>query len=177
MAKARTSCSLAATWWRNALVRWDWRTKVVLMSREDWLLVFLYHTGPPEPGRPLDPIRIMKGLFLVTQRLAGENIYTFQPYNYGPCSFEVYQDLRSLQSSGDIKSVPTTPTWSSYQLTPQGWEHAVSRLQQMNAAQRSVVSECRQFVESRGFRQLLRDVYTAYPSFATRSLFSELAKR
>lgn len=57
------------------------------MKKRDWLLLFM---GLPVPGQPelpaLDPVRVMKGMFLLRQQapLPPNEAYDFIPYLYGP---------------------------------------------------------------------------------------------
>ncbi|MGH7490032.1 MAG: hypothetical protein ACREMY_31160, partial [bacterium] len=51
----------------------------------DWLLLLL---ALKDAERPLDPVRLQKGLFLLAEEggLSGAESYRFEPYDYGPFS-------------------------------------------------------------------------------------------
>jgi hypothetical protein len=70
----------------------------------DVLLYFIYATI--ENVKLLSPIQLMKGLFLIKQELELKDFYEFEPYLYGPCSFEVYRDLEILTKERLITQVP-----------------------------------------------------------------------
>ncbi|MDQ5870769.1 MAG: hypothetical protein M3547_01000, partial [Acidobacteriota bacterium] len=73
---------------------------------------------------PIDPIRIMKGMFLITKKmpegwLPAASRYEFVAYDYGPCSFEIYRDLDDLHRQGLIRAdeVPGE-SWKRFSSTP-----------------------------------------------------------
>ena len=144
------------------------------MERADWLLLYLgLPTDENVPPKPLDPIRVMKGMFLFVQEGGDEaaGLYFFEPYHYGPCSFDVYGDLDELQAQGLIETEASPgATWSLYRLTPDGVER-FGRL--LKTAPPRLVDRLRQakaFVLARTFLQLLRDVYRKYPEFSVNSI-------
>lgn len=57
-------------------------------------------------GRKMTKIRHMKLLFLATR---GNHMYDFVPYYYGPYSFELYNDFRSLMRDGIITEEDVNP--------------------------------------------------------------------
>jgi len=97
------------------------------MNRQDFLLAFLYlpaGQGDKHAAAPVDPIRIMKGLFLfgMEKRTELREFYVFEPYLYGPCSFQVYSDLRDLVADGEVDELALSPfhRWSYYRLMERG---------------------------------------------------------
>ncbi len=59
------------------------------LEKREWLLLILRE-------KPLDILRLMKGLFLIWNR-SGRQIdgfYKFVPYKYGPYSSELYTELK-----------------------------------------------------------------------------------
>jgi hypothetical protein len=53
--------------------------------------------------QPLDRIHIMEALFLLQKRVGGiPNFFQFEPFFYGPCSFEVYESLFALERNGFV---------------------------------------------------------------------------
>ena len=76
-----------------------------MLNRRDFLLLFI---GLPGDRYGLDRIRIMKGMFLFAESgfpKPGER-YEFQPYDWGPFSRDVYQDLEALQVAGLVAVSP-----------------------------------------------------------------------
>lgn len=97
--------------------------------------------------------------------------YEFVPYNWGPCSFEIYNDLASLRDSGLVQAVPTAGGWSAYRLTPAGQTRATQLRGKANRKSFQQLVSIRQWVVERPFEELLRDVYDEYPDYATQSMF------
>lgn len=136
------------------------------LNKRDWLLLLLRH-------KPLDRIRLMKALFLIWHR-SGRNLedyYEFTPYMYGPCSFDLYTELETLQQKHLVSQAPhPVAHWASYYLTPMGASRA-SAIQ--NAASGETVAFIRAVAEevaSLGFHALLRKVYSEAPDFASQTV-------
>src|SRR5258708_28546927 len=97
-------------------------------GRNGWLLLLLARdaigaSGPAE----LDPLRIQKGMFLLSKRGPARDLYQFRPYNWGPFSAEVYADLDDLTAQGYLnRSAVPGKTWSTYRVTSRGEETARS---------------------------------------------------
>ncbi len=138
------------------------------MNRRDWLLQLI--------DDDLDPIRIQKGMFLFAKEsgAASRETYDFIPYNWGPCSFDIYDDLEKLNDDGMIERVPVAgKTWARYRRTPQGDRRSArlapkatkKALRYLNEVKSAVTSE-------KTFNGLLRSVYKRYPEYATKSLFN-----
>src|SRR3954451_22612738 len=100
-------------------------------ARADWLLLFLSPEALGLDDEPLDPIRIQKGLFLLSIRGPERGLYSFRPYNWGPFSPDIYADLRWLEAQHLITNqTPPGQTWSVYRSTVRG----TSRARQIAAA-------------------------------------------
>lgn len=144
------------------------------MERRDWLILLL---GVGEASA-LDPVRIQKGMFLLSQEAGLEDgeAYSFRPYDYGPFSSQIYHDLDDLVDEGVVaaEAVPGY-TWSRYRLTAFGLAAAQEIVDQLDPARRasarSIIS-LKQDVLSQSFNELLKHVYSRYPDYAERSVFS-----
>ncbi|MBI4234199.1 MAG: hypothetical protein HY686_07155 [Chloroflexi bacterium] len=144
-----------------------------MMRPRDWLLLYM-HLESPHQDR-LDPIRIMKGLFLFAQEggLPSEETYQFVPYAYGPCSFDIYDDLRALQEEGLIEGQrPLGATWLRYHVTIRGNEKAATLLATAPPEKIKTLDSIKEQVMSKSFLGLLRFVYAKYPAFATSSVLN-----
>ena len=145
---------------------------LVLTPRQEVLLAFL-----GSGSGTVDPIRVMKGLFLIAQRMPEELLplgarYEFVPYSYGPCSFEIYRDLELLTGSGLINAEDVLGTsWKVYSSTRRGDVAVVEILAGFPQEMGVYIRRIREFVTSVSFRDLLHAVYEAYPDFAARSVF------
>lgn len=147
------------------------------MERSDWLLLLLGTPTDQAETPPLDPVRVMKGLFLLTEEsnLDDPPSYEFHPYDYGPVSLDVYDDLAELVEEGLLEALSVAGySWSKYQLSSTG----SSRYQDLKAAlPQSVLEEVQKVkntVSSLSFRALLRYVYVNYPEYAVNSVIGRL---
>lgn len=140
------------------------------MNKSDWLLLAI--------GERMEPIQIQKTMFKFVNEaeVPTSEAYQFRPYNWGPCSFEIYDDLQSLRLDGKVETIPTGRGWSTYRLTELGRREAeVARANaDENLAQK--LAGIRQWVTSKSFGELLREVYRDYPTYATESIFAERSK-
>lgn len=143
------------------------------MDRSDWILLLVSKaaTGADGPDE-LDPIRIQKGMFLLGERGPARNLYAFRPYNWGPFSRDIYQDLDRLVSRGllNAKQQPGQ-SWKRYSATLAGDEVASRLAGTLDGSSVAWMQQCRQFLTERTFSRLLKDVYEAYPGMATKSHF------
>ena len=105
-------------------------------DRSTWLVLLLDcdalgASGPEE----LDPVRIQKGMFLLSERGPARGLYTFKAYDWGPFSSAIYGDLDALTRHGylDEYRVPGR-TWSTYRVTASGHELAAGMADQIGSA-------------------------------------------
>lgn len=144
------------------------------MQKQDWLLVYL--SLPSKSKMDLiDPIRIMKGLFLFKMEFKEElgDFYDYKPYFYGPCSFEIYSDLLSLQLEGlvDRCSQPLS-RWSYYRLTEKGQEQASILIKDVSSELLTQLKTIKIKVTSLSFLDLLKEIYREYPEYAQNSVIN-----
>ena len=144
------------------------------MPRSDWLLLLLTKSVLGVDGpEGLDPVRIQKGMFLTSMRGPAKNLYTFRPYNWGPFSPAVYGDLDRLVDEGLVlREDVAGRNWQRYSPSPAGVEVAGEFAKSLGDVSLKWMGSCRRFLTERSFTQLLRDVYAAYPEYATASQFS-----
>lgn len=143
-----------------------------ISARQQRLLVFL---GAGQDI--LDPIRIMKGMFIFEMKapsawVLDETKYNFVPYNYGPFSPQVYSDLETLHEMGYVSiQQAQNRSWNYYSLTDEGQEESEAVITQMDTRMVDYLKSLRGFVSAVSFRQLLESVYTEFPDFAVNSVF------
>jgi uncharacterized protein YwgA len=135
-----------------------------------WLLLFLSEDALGVGGE-LDPIRLQKGMFLLSQRGPARGVYTFRPYNWGPYSSEINRHLHELTDEGLISraSVPGQ-SWSRYQASVLGEEEAAKFAQQLDADDLAWLRKAKAFVRQHSFTALLKKIYEEYPQYATRTM-------
>lgn len=136
-----------------------------LEPREKILLSLLKAFGKS----PMSPLQIMKSLFLYSQKRKPKGFYEFVPYLYGPCSFDVYLDLRELVSKGLIAEIPSHFSWNFYTITSNGEKILKDEKQDDD------LEDIKKFVLSKSFVDLLKYIYTEYPEFAVNSIFNKEA--
>ncbi len=143
-------------------------------DRSAWLVLLLDRaalgaSGPDE----LDPVRIQKGMFLLSKRGPARGLYTFRAYDWGPFSSAIYGDLDAMTRQGYLDEQRVVGrTWSTYRVTPSGHELAVAMARQIGDVKVGWLRSAREFLTTRSFAQLLREIYEEYPDFAVNSRFS-----
>jgi hypothetical protein len=135
------------------------------MDKQDWLLTAI--------GDKIEPIQLQKTLFKFAQESGAPSseAYSFVPYNWGPCSFDIYGDLSNLRLRGLIESVPTGRGWNTYRLTDTGRRQVLANKSKARPDLTEHLHQAREYVVGRHFEKLLQDVYRDYPEYATESLF------
>ena len=127
--------------------------------------------------KSLDPIRIMKGLFIFTMEapevwMPRSNRYQFVPYSYGPYARQVDLDLSRLKLQGLLTSAPALGrNWDYYSLTEEGAAKALELKRTLNPKAVEYLHQVREFVLSLSFSKLLDTVYARYPAYAVKSVF------
>jgi len=139
------------------------------MDKNDILLILLYL--PVDNKVKMSPIQIMKSMFLIKNELGlnDTKFYKFEPYLYGPCSFEIYSSLSNLEKKGFIDIIPTI-RWKYYRITSRGKIRAGMILRKLDRKILDKIKRIKKFVLSQSFIGLLEYVYTKYPEYAKRSV-------
>jgi uncharacterized protein YwgA len=139
---------------------------------ETALLLFLL-----DSEHRLDPIRIMKGMFLFSMEapeawLARYERYQFIPYSYGPYSKGLHDSLDQLVEHGYIKvSKMAGKSWNYYYLSDKGKTETRELAKTLPPEAARYLQKVRDFVLRVDFRTLLDMVYKKYPDYATKSVF------
>ena len=144
----------------------------MVLHKRDWILLMLREVA-------LDRIHIMKGLFLIWHR-SGRKItgfFKFEPYLYGPCSFEVYSELETLQADGHVvQATHPIPKWVNYYLTEKGRIVAAEAEERATSKSLEFIKAVVQETSKMSFYELLQKVYTEAPDFAVNSMFRGVMK-
>jgi DNA-binding PadR family transcriptional regulator len=135
------------------------------MEKRDWLLLCI--------DDRMEPIQIQKTLFKFAMEANAptDELYAFVPYNWGPLSTEIYDDLRELREQRLVEFVPSGLGWNIYHLTEDGRAERNRIKNQSDSTLVSKMDATRSYVTSRNFETLLEDIYKDYPDYAKESLF------
>lgn len=180
-------------------------------NRKDYLLLLLYSEGQKKQLN--EPIigrtRLTKMLFLFKHELLDkfkkgrdESIpfYEFFPWNFGPFSSQVYEDLKFFQlrnfieASDDAEetSAESVAEWEyateleegndnefteyveqQFRLTERGCRFAEQLHQALSSTQRQMLREFKARLTAVPLRALLKYVYSEYPDQTTKSLIKD----
>ena len=147
------------------------------MERSDWLLLLLGSPTKEGATPPLEPVRVMKGMFLLVMdgNLDDPPSYNFEPYHYGPVSLQIYDDLAQLAEEGTIEALPVLGySWRRYRLSPEGMARYEELRTRLELDVGEEIERVKELVAGLSFRALLRHVYTRYPEYAVYSVIGRL---
>ena len=136
------------------------------MEQHEWLLLAI-------GDDLLEPVQVQKLMFVFAQeekeRLPDNEAYEFVPYNWGPCSFEIYDDLDCLIDEELVERLMTARRWHKYQLTDEGNTRLTQLRERADKYLLKRLAHWREWVTSKSFRTLLIEVYQKYPAYAIAS--------
>ncbi len=102
----------------------------------------------------------------------GTNFYTFEPYNYGPFSKQVYVDADELQAEGLVARVAHQGgDWEDYAATQEGVKKAGELSKNISQKAVQYLQNLVKWSAQQSFPDLVRWVYANYPSYKANSLF------
>jgi hypothetical protein len=132
-------------------------------------LVLLLAAGSDGPYE-FDPIRLMKGAFIVSRagRPAWRGQFRFRPYDYGPLDSRVYKARDSLLAAGLLRA-DQSRRYETYQVTPAG-EERIAELERRLGDDAEWIKRVGRYVTSRSFSRLLKEIYGRWPEFASKSV-------
>ena len=141
------------------------------MKQSDWILLALSVSDEVT----VQPVQLQKALFLVAKRGSpGRGFYKFEPYDYGPYSQEVCDDVDTLVSS-DLVEVVLEPgvRWRKYILTEKGRKRAEEADKTAPHGAVRYLSCAVKWTQSLTFPALVSAIYTHFPEYKVNSVFSE----
>jgi uncharacterized protein (DUF488 family) len=125
-----------------------------------------------QADRPLSPTVFVKLVFLLrqeTELAKDRSFYDFVPYNFGPFSFTLYWEVGSLRQNGYV-----TTEEDRIALCGRTRSLAEKEAEDLPSSIRTAVAEVLGRYGRMDQRALIRDVYTRYPWYATRSELTDL---
>ena len=134
------------------------------MEKRDWLVMAI-------GDRMIEPVQLQKLLFLFAQEIRPpeREQYEFVPYNWGPCSFEIYADLEELIIDGLVERLRTDRGWFRYALTQKGRTRFTRLSRTVDKKLLAGLRRRRKWVMDKSFPDLLKAVYGKYPEYAVES--------
>ena len=104
----------------------------------------------------------------------GDEFYSFEAYNYGPFSRDVYTDADMLAGQGLIEVDGSFGrSFRRYRLTPTGEQAAARVSTAVDGAGMAYLKQVVPWVQSVSFSELVRSIYNAYPEMRANSVFAD----
>jgi len=123
-------------------------------------------------GKPLSRTAFLKLVFLLreeTELSRASTFYDFVPYKHGPFSFSLYRELENLRRHGYLD-----PCQERVALCQHAADLAEEKIRGLPAAIHEAVNEVLRCHGGKSLSALVRDVYSRYPWYATRSERTDL---
>ena len=122
------------------------------VNKKDWLLLAIGHGT-------LEPVQVQKLMFLFREKTevpSGE-AYEFVPYDWGPCSFDIYDDLDNLIQLDMIARSQSPRGVSRYSLTDAGRKEVAKICAEADKSKslRNELQKWRNWVTSKSFKNTL----------------------
>ena len=138
------------------------------MKRSDFVLAVLSVAN----GAPHTPVQVQKLFFLIDKKipeLVGGPHFKHTAYDYGPFDVAVYNELSSLEDTGDLETLNTRV--KQYRLTKQGQINGEIFFNSIDSKAQEYIKRLSEFVRSLSFAQLVSAIYEAYPDMRENSVF------
>jgi hypothetical protein len=149
------------------------------VSRLGWLVLFAGYQPPDGTDPPeISPLELQKGLFLLRQvaELSGDEVYDFEPYDYGPVSPEIYSDTRQVMAARLLHRSAAGPScrFSYYRATHAGREVASELAREVNPQDLLYLEVIRSLLKELSFSEVVSAIYAAYPDYSVATTASDL---
>lgn len=145
------------------------------MQPSDLVLVLAADlVAPDQPAYPLDRIRMQKAVFLLTHasHQGWSEMFDYSPYNWGPYSSQLTDTVHGLRQAGELVEADFPGSqYGTYRTSPSGEARAHESWAELTEQERTFIRRVRAYVSAKSFQQLLREVYAAFPTYATASRF------
>ena len=116
-------------------------------------------------------IKLMKEAFLLQVDYLGEKFpYHFIPYDFGPCSFEIYDDLNLLIKEGIVNEEKNN-SFSIYSVSSSYEELVKQLLANLDPSIRNAILKIKKDFNKLSYYSLIAYVYDKHPQFTRASKF------
>ncbi len=143
------------------------------MNRAERVLIGL----APAKGQPFTPVQVQKLFFVLDARgqgdFLGEEIFRFQPYDFGPFDKDVYQELEKLAQKGLVEINYDSAGLRNFRLTLEGQKEADTLFHSMDEHSRKYVQSVSNWIRKQSFHSLLSAIYNEFPDMAVNSVFGD----
>lgn len=142
------------------------------MTQKDWTLVVIAAAR----GRAISPVQLQKSLFLLSRNLSPkalgvEQLYNFEPYDYGPFDNAVYHDAEQLERDGQIVITEAGTRYRKYQATQEGSAFAESLVATLDPKASAYLERVVVWVTTLSFNELVESIYKFYPDMTKNSVY------
>ncbi len=143
------------------------------LSKRQCILISLIGCGGSikDINEPISgSIKLMKEAFLLKMEITDQFQYNFVPYDFGPCSFEIYEDLNSLIRGGIIKEEKNN-NFSIYSVAS-SYEEVVKKLiNNLDQKTKETILRIKKDFNRLTYYALIAHIYHKYPGFTKASKF------
>lgn len=143
------------------------------LNRKSWMLALLMSKGSQNKAEAIvGRLRLMKQLFIVSQKIQPKDFYEFVPYLYGPCSFGVYRDLQELKAENLIDVINEfRDGYGTYKISGKGIKRLAEEFKSLDEKAKHELEEIKKTYNQLPIIDLLAKIYKEYPEFASKSMF------
>ncbi len=143
------------------------------MNRAERVLIGL----APAKGQPFIPVQVQKLFFVLDARgqgdFLGEEIFRFQPYDFGPFDKDVYRELEKLAQKGLVEINYDSAGLRNFRLALEGQKKADTLFHSMDEHSRKYVESVSHWTRKQSFHSLLSAIYSEFPDMAVNSVFGD----
>jgi len=116
-------------------------------------------------------IKLMKESFLLQREVKTKFPYNFVPYDFGPCSFDIYEDLNEFIEEGIVKE-EKNDSFSTYSISNPHEEFVSELIDNLDHEVREAILKIKKEFNKLSYYALISYVYKEYPQFTKASKFN-----
>ena len=143
------------------------------LSENQIILLGLIYSGGSLNGinEPIDgSIKLMKEAFLLREELKDKKFYDFVPYDFGPCSFEIYKDINLFVKEGIVKE-EKRKLFSIYSINNSRMDFVSALFDKLNPEVQGTIRTIKKTYNNLSYYRLISFVYERFPSYRKLSKF------